>query len=89
MLFGFNPFRPSLHRSYTHGKTLCDLSKTQAILFFYPQDYAMAFMDDLRDRLSNRVQLTTTDGHKAYLEAVEGAFMAAKFNGMCHPLIVS
>ena len=44
----------------------------------------MAFMDDLRDRLSNRVQLTTTDGHKAYLEAVEGAFMAAKFNGMCH-----
>ncbi len=33
----------------------------------------MAFMDDLRSRLSNRVQLTT-DGHKAYLEAVEGAF---------------
>jgi hypothetical protein len=30
-------------------------------------------MDDLRSRLSNRVQLTT-DGHKAYLEAVEGAF---------------
>jgi IS1 family transposase len=36
-------------------------------------EYAIAFMDDLRDRLSNRVQLTT-DGHKAYLEAVEGAF---------------
>jgi transposase len=36
-------------------------------------DYAMAFMDDLRSRLANRVQLTT-DGHKAYLEAVEGAF---------------
>ena len=35
--------------------------------------YAMDFMDDLRSRLSNRVQLTT-DGHKAYLEAVEGAF---------------
>jgi len=34
---------------------------------------AMALMDDLRARLSNRVQLTT-DGHKAYLEAVEGAF---------------
>ena len=32
-------------------------------------------MDDLRDRLANRVQLTT-DGHKAYLEAVEGAFGA-------------
>lgn len=38
-------------------------------------EYAMAFMDDLRDRLLNRVQLTT-DGHKAYLEAVEGAFGA-------------
>lgn len=35
--------------------------------------YAMEFMDDLRARLTNRVQLTT-DGHKAYLEAVEGAF---------------
>ncbi|WP_209425380.1 IS1 family transposase [Pararhodobacter sp. SW119] len=38
-------------------------------------EYATAFMDDLRDRLANRVQLTT-DGHKAYLEAVEGAFGA-------------
>ena len=34
---------------------------------------AMVLMDDLRTRLANRVQLTT-DGHKAYLEAVEGAF---------------
>ena len=34
---------------------------------------AIALMDDLRSRLANRVQLTT-DGHKAYLEAVEGAF---------------
>ncbi|MHA1545458.1 MAG: IS1 family transposase, partial [Alphaproteobacteria bacterium] len=34
---------------------------------------AIEFMDDLRTRLANRVQLTT-DGHKAYLEAVEGAF---------------
>ena len=34
---------------------------------------AIEFMDDLRSRLENRVQLTT-DGHKAYLEAVEGAF---------------
>jgi hypothetical protein len=33
----------------------------------------MAFMDDLRDPLANRVQLTS-DGHRAYLEAVEGAF---------------
>lgn len=38
-------------------------------------EYAMEFMDDLRSRLTNRVQLTT-DGHKAYLEAVEGAFGA-------------
>jgi IS1 family transposase len=35
--------------------------------------YALAFMDDLRSRLAHRVQLTT-DGHVAYLEAVEGAF---------------
>lgn len=34
---------------------------------------AIALMDDLCGRLANRVQLTT-DGHKAYLEAVEGAF---------------
>lgn len=34
---------------------------------------ATALMDNLRSRLANRVQLTT-DGHKAYLEAVEGAF---------------
>ena len=33
----------------------------------------MMFMDDLAKRLANRVQLTS-DGHKAYLEAVEGAF---------------
>ncbi|MGF1632182.1 MAG: IS1 family transposase [Kiloniellaceae bacterium] len=33
---------------------------------------AMWFMDDLRARLANRVQLTS-DGHYAYLEAVEGA----------------
>ncbi len=31
------------------------------------------FMDDLRSRLANRVQ-TTSDGHKAYLDAVESAF---------------
>jgi hypothetical protein len=32
----------------------------------------MWFIDDLRTRLANRVQLTS-DGHKAYLETVEGA----------------
>lgn len=36
---------------------------------------AMWFIDDLRARLASRVQLTS-DGHKAYLEAVEGAFGA-------------
>jgi IS1 family transposase len=36
-------------------------------------EFAMVFMDDLRARLANRVQLTS-DGHKAYLETVEGAF---------------
>lgn len=38
-------------------------------------EYAAGFMADLADRLANRVQLTS-DGHKAYLEAVEGAFGA-------------
>ena len=36
---------------------------------------AMELMDDLRSRLANRVQIST-DGHKAYLDAVEGAFGA-------------
>jgi IS1 family transposase len=34
---------------------------------------AMELMEDLRSRLANRVQIST-DGHRAYLEAVEGAF---------------
>ncbi len=36
---------------------------------------AMTFMDDLAPRMASRVQLTS-DGHKPYLEAVEGAFGA-------------
>jgi IS1 family transposase len=36
---------------------------------------ANLFMNDVAARLTNRVQLTS-DGHKAYLEAVEGAFGA-------------
>lgn len=36
-------------------------------------EWALAFMDDLASRLRRRVQLTT-DGHTAYLEAVEDAF---------------
>lgn len=35
--------------------------------------YANAFIEDLAGRLKHRIQLTT-DGHKPYLEAVEGAF---------------
>ena len=38
-------------------------------------DYANEFMQDVAGRLASRVQLTT-DGHKAYLNAVEGAFGA-------------
>jgi len=36
-------------------------------------DTALSFVDDLASRLANRVQVTT-DGHRAYLEAIEGAF---------------
>jgi IS1 family transposase len=36
---------------------------------------ASVFMEDLASRFSHRVQLTT-DGHKVYLEAVEGVFGA-------------
>jgi len=34
---------------------------------------AIAFTDDLASRLATRVQITT-DGHRAYLEAIEGSF---------------
>jgi len=37
--------------------------------------YALALMDDLRTRITTRVQLTT-DGHRPYLQAVEDAFGA-------------
>jgi len=37
--------------------------------------YAFEFMNDLRNRLANRVQLTT-DGHKVYLNAIEDTFGA-------------
>ena len=38
-------------------------------------EYANVFMNDLAARLNSRVQLTT-DGHKAYLKAIEGSFGA-------------
>jgi IS1 family transposase len=52
-------------------------AETKLIVSYFVGDRsgqsAIVLMDDLRARLANRVQLTT-DGHKAYLEAVEGAF---------------
>lgn len=42
-------------------------------------DAAAFFMEDLASRLANRVQLTT-DGHKAYLSAVEDAFGWARID---------
>lgn len=38
-------------------------------------EYAKRFVDDLAGRLANRVQLTS-DGHRAYLQAVDDAFGA-------------
>ena len=38
-------------------------------------EYARWFLQDLAERLANRVQLTS-DGHRAYLQAVEGTFGA-------------
>jgi IS1 family transposase len=47
-------------------------------------DAAATFMEDLASRLANRVQLTT-DGHRAYLSAVEGAF---GWNGVDYAMLV-
>ena len=47
-------------------------------------DAAFLFMEDLASRLASRVQLTT-DGHKAYLSAVEGAF---GWNGVDYAMLV-
>lgn len=56
---------------------LCADTKLIAGWMVGPRDGGIAFefMQDLAGRLASRVQLTT-DGHKAYLEAVEGAFGA-------------
>ena len=43
-------------------------------------EYAKAFIDDVKSRLANRVQLTT-DGYKPYLEAVERSFGSE--GGLC------
>jgi IS1 family transposase len=44
-------------------------------------DCAAWFMQDVADRVADRIQLTS-DGHKAYLDAVEGAFGADIDYGM-------
>jgi IS1 family transposase len=50
---------------------------TKLVVSYYvggrDSEAAMIFMDDLAPRFASRVQLTS-DGHKPYLEAVEGAF---------------
>jgi IS1 family transposase len=53
----------------------CADSKLIATWFIGSRELESAtiFMDDLRDRLANRVQLTS-DGHRAYMQAVERAF---------------
>ncbi len=55
--------------------TICANTKIVPSWFVGSRDAACAyhFITDLAGRLKNRVQLTT-DGHKAYLSAVEGAF---------------
>ena len=47
--------------------------------------WARDFMDDCASRIRNRVQLTT-DAHKAYLQAVEGAFGADIDYAMLHKI---
>jgi IS1 family transposase len=54
---------------------ICADSKLVPSWYVGKRDYVSAklFIDDLAGRLAHRVQLTT-DGHKAYLQAVEDAF---------------
>jgi len=58
---------------------LCEGSSVRSIISYFvggrDGDCAAWFIDNLAVRLANRVQLTS-DGHKAYLDAVEGAFGA-------------
>jgi IS1 family transposase len=50
---------------------------TKLLVSFYVGDRtstsAMTFVDDLKERLANRIQLTT-DGHRAYVDAVHTVF---------------
>lgn len=58
-------------------------------------EYATEFLTDVKSRLANRVQLTS-DGHKAYLQAVKEAFdgkvdyaMLVKMYGPAGPLTLA
>jgi IS1 family transposase len=71
---------------------LCPDTKLVPCWFVGDRSAASAyhFIHDLKERLANRVQLTT-DGHKAYLSAVESAFgadvdyaMLQKIYGTCN-----
>ena len=55
--------------------TAIDADSKFVVSYFVGGRDSECAMDDLAKRLANRVQLTS-DGHKAYLEAVEGAFGA-------------
>src|ERR1700733_9252735 len=50
---------------------------TKLVVSYYvggrDSEAAMTFIDDLAPRLASRVQITS-DGHKPYIEAIEGAF---------------
>jgi IS1 family transposase len=61
---------------WTHT-AICADSKLVPSWYLGKRDLETAklFINDLAGRLANRVQLTT-DGHKAYIQAVEGAFGA-------------
>jgi hypothetical protein len=55
-------------------------------LVYWERDAGVAyeFISDLENRLANRVQLTT-DGPRAYLEAVESTF---GYRGIDHAMLV-
>ena len=69
--------RPLRHSLAMSGPGLRSAADSKLICNWFvggrDAEYANDFMDDLAARLNHRVQLTT-DGHKAYLNAIEGAF---------------
>ena len=74
MLSEFSSVTPSSSSSFTPKLKDAD-SKLIVSWFVGDREAGSAchFMNDVADRLTNRVQLTT-DGHRAYLVAVQNAF---------------